>query len=123
MLNLTFPPPVDFAALLSELRRAGVHDAEIVKITAVTRASLHSYRTELSGPSFPRGEALIALWCERTGRPREAVPRAAKKEFSPCKICREHSGPAEAFSSNDVAQAASQLQGITRAWGAALPAT
>jgi len=61
--------------VIAEIVASGLTNSEIAKRIDLSVRGI----TYLAGgrqPFFHRGERLLALWCERTGQPREAVPMA-----------------------------------------------
>jgi hypothetical protein len=73
----------DWAAMLEELAALGVGSRRISDAMGgdVTDRMLRVYRNGTQ-PTHWRGEALVALWCELTGKARELAPR--------CDVIRGH---------------------------------
>lgn len=67
---------VDWRELLFDLRRLGLGASRICSLLkgAVDERTLRMYGEGALAPSHYRGELLVALWIEHTGRPREALP-------------------------------------------------
>jgi hypothetical protein len=117
MVRLTFPPPVDFAALLMDLRRTGMSGRDICAKAGLTRGAVGEYQVGRCQPTHGRSERLVALWCARMGRTRAEVPQLATATLSAAKVAREDRGPADKFAVADSAHAARDLFAITLVWG------
>jgi len=121
MARLAFPPPVDFVELLLDLRRAGMSGRQVCKASGLTRGAIGEYRRGRCRPAFGKGEALIELWCSRTGRTRNEVPRLVGDALSASKVARQERGTTDCFTSPGSIQASRELAAITRAWGSRSP--
>ena len=73
----------DWSAMLNELSDLGVGSRRISEAMGgeVTDRMLRVYRNGVQ-PTHWRGEALLALWCEMTGKNRETAPQ--------CQVIRGH---------------------------------
>jgi hypothetical protein len=67
---------VDFSALLFDLRRGGYGVEAIAMHANLSRSAIRNYCAGNTTPLHPHGERLIAVWCELSGSPRDAVPMA-----------------------------------------------
>lgn len=118
MARLIFRPPVDFQRLLLDLQGLGMTGPQIQRASGLRRGALGAYKAGHSRPSYSKGEALIRVWCLRTGRARDQVPRRASEAVSAAKVVREDRGPADKLAGS-TAGAANLLNAITQAWAAA----
>lgn len=89
---------------------------EIQAASGVRRGAIGAYKSGACHPSFQKGEALIAVWCRRTGKSRDDVPRVPAETISAAKIAREDRGPTDAFASRATAAAVRDVSNVTRAW-------
>lgn len=73
----------DWAAMLDELASLGVGSRRISEAMGgdVTDRMLRVYRNGVQ-PTHWRGEALVLLWCQMTGKARETAPQ--------CEVIRGH---------------------------------
>jgi hypothetical protein len=65
---------ISWADLLLNLREAGMAWPEISRALRIPIATLQGYAWMGSVPPHHRGECIVMLWCERTGKARDAVP-------------------------------------------------
>lgn len=67
----------DWAAVIQQIVATGLTELEISKQPGVS-LSLKAVRYLATGvqPLFHRGDALVRIWCERTGQARELIPTA-----------------------------------------------
>lgn len=118
MPRLTFPPPVDFQRLLLDLQGLGMTGPEIQQASGLRRGALGAYKSGQSRPSYGKGEALILVWCRRTGRSRDQVPRRDAETLSAAKVERDERRPTDKLSGSTAPNAAGLLNAITRGWAA-----
>lgn len=64
---------VDFAGMLTSLRRSGYGINSIAALADVSRTAVRNYCVDTT-PGHPQGDRLIRAWCKLSGSPREAVP-------------------------------------------------
>jgi hypothetical protein len=67
----------DWPTVIEQIVATGMTELEISKQPGVA-LSLKAVRYLATGvqPLFHRGDALVRIWCDRTGNPREAIPLA-----------------------------------------------
>lgn len=67
----------DWPAVIAQIVDTGMTELEISRQADVA-LSLKAVRYLATGvqPLYHRGDALVRIWCERTGRPRDEVPTA-----------------------------------------------
>lgn len=116
MIRITFPPPVDFRRLVLDLQGLGMRGPDIQTASGLTRGAIGNYKTRNARPSFEKGEALIRVWCQRTGRARDELPRMAEPTISAAKVEREERGPADKLAGSTATVAAGLLGAITQSW-------
>ncbi|WP_261532586.1 hypothetical protein [Burkholderia multivorans] len=68
---------IDWREVLFDLRRLGLMPKDVVRALrgAISEAAVRAYTEELSEPSHVRGELILDLWCEKTGKRRSDAPR------------------------------------------------
>lgn len=71
------PTAPDWAIVIEQIKATGLSEHEIAQARGVS-LSVKAVRYLATGvqPLFHRGDALVGLWCERTGSSREQVPMA-----------------------------------------------
>lgn len=116
MVRLTFPPPVDFQRLLLDLQHLGMKGPEIQAASGIRRGALGEYKTAACRPPYDKGEALIRVWCLRTGRARDQVPRRTSETVSAAKVVRDGRGPIDALAGSTATNAAKAIAGVARLW-------
>jgi hypothetical protein len=67
------PTAPDWPAVISQILAAGVARTDVLKRVGSTHRALWHLERGVQ-PLFYRGELLVALWCEATGRTRSDVP-------------------------------------------------
>ncbi|MCA7962514.1 hypothetical protein LGM54_06050 [Burkholderia cenocepacia] len=67
----------DWREILFDLRRLGLMPKDVSRelFGVIPESSIRSYVEEICEPSHIRGEMLLAVWCEKTGKTREQAPR------------------------------------------------
>jgi hypothetical protein len=67
----------DWREILFDLRRLGLMPKDVSRelFGVIPESSIRSYVEEICEPSHIRGEMLLAVWCEKTGKSREQAPR------------------------------------------------
>ncbi|PZQ77784.1 MAG: hypothetical protein DI563_02565 [Variovorax paradoxus] len=116
MIRITFPPPVDFQRLLLDLQGLGMRGPDIQSASGLRRGAIGAYKAGQCNPSYDKGEALIRVWCQRTGRGRDQLPRMDERTISAAKVEREERGPTDKLSGATASSAAGLLGAITRGW-------
>ncbi|CRY18686.1 hypothetical protein [Burkholderia pseudomallei] len=68
---------VNWREVLFDLRRLGLMPTNVARELrgAVSERQVRDYTEQLSEPSHVRGELILDLWCEKTGKGREDAPR------------------------------------------------
>lgn len=66
-------PRVDWFRVIADLARKGVGRRTIARRIHVAQGTAQGWK-QGAEPRHSDGERLIALWCETTGQPREALP-------------------------------------------------
>ncbi|WP_236871699.1 hypothetical protein [Burkholderia pseudomallei] len=68
---------IDWREVLFDLRRLGLMPTHLARELngAVSEKAIRRWLEEVSEPTHVRGELLLALWCEKTGKRREDAPR------------------------------------------------
>lgn len=121
MPRITFPPPVDFQRLLLDLQGLGMTGPEIQAASGIKRGALGEYKIRGCRPPYDKGEALIRVWCQRTGRAREQLPRLAERTISAAKVERDERGHPDKLAGSTAPNTAGLLNAITRGWAAPQP--
>lgn len=67
---------LDWSTMVFDLKRCGMAQHEICRALhgRITEAALRQYMAGTTAPSHWRGELLLALWQDKTGRPRADAP-------------------------------------------------
>ena len=67
---------LDWSTMVFDLKRAGMAQHQICRALGgrITEAALRQYMAGTTAPSHWRGEMLLALWVEKTGRARADAP-------------------------------------------------
>lgn len=81
MVRISFPPPVDFQRLLFDLQGLRMTGPEIQAASGVRRGAISADKSGACHPSFQKGEALIAVWCRRTGGVATTCHACPQKRF------------------------------------------
>lgn len=68
---------IDWREVLFDLRRLGLTPVGVSRalMGAIPESTLRDYTEEVAEPSHVRGELILDLWCEKTGKRREDAPR------------------------------------------------
>jgi hypothetical protein len=68
---------IDWREVLFDLRRLGLMPKDVSRelFGVIPESSIRAYTEEIAEPSHIRGEMILAVWCEKTGKRREDVPR------------------------------------------------
>lgn len=67
-------PCIDWFRVFADLNRVGVSTRHAAHLIGVSKATVTAYAANLTQPRWREGEAIVLLWCERTGKLREEVP-------------------------------------------------
>ncbi|WP_176317884.1 hypothetical protein [Burkholderia vietnamiensis] len=68
---------IDWREILFDLRRLGYMPKDVSREVygVIPESSIRAYTEEIAEPSHIRGEMILAVWCEKTGKTREQAPR------------------------------------------------
>ena len=66
---------IDWPALIDELRRSGLSMTGIAEQCGVSLTAIKEWRQGIKSPLYASGEALVAFWCQVTGKSVEQLPR------------------------------------------------
>ncbi|EML1597794.1 hypothetical protein RVY52_002533 [Burkholderia cenocepacia] len=68
---------IDWREVLFDLRRLDLMPKDVARELngTIPESSVRAYTEEIAEPSHVRGELILALWCEKTGKRREDAPR------------------------------------------------
>jgi|GEM_PF-2672747 len=68
---------IDWREVLFDLRRLGLMPTSVARELggAVSERVIRQYLEEAREPAHVRGELILDLWCEKTGKRREEAPR------------------------------------------------
>ncbi|WP_447923412.1 hypothetical protein [Burkholderia cepacia] len=68
---------IDWREVLFDLRRLGLMPSDVSRELrgVISEKAVRVYTDEVSEPSHVRGELILDLWCEKTGKRREDAPR------------------------------------------------
>ncbi|MBU9359777.1 hypothetical protein L0Z13_11665 [Burkholderia multivorans] len=67
---------IDWREILFDLRRLGLMPKDVSREAygTISEAAIRSYTEEINEPSHIRGEIILAIWCEKTGKSRDQAP-------------------------------------------------
>ena len=101
----------DWTEIILDLRRAGMRQHEIAKAAgkAAGEAAIRSYLAGAT-PVHWRGEILLDLWCERTGKPRDAAPTRPARPYVAAPRRKQRRG-------GDVLMPSEHLPAVAQAYG------
>lgn len=70
-------PLIDWREVLFDLRRLGLTPVGVSRALrgVISEAAVRAYTEEVREPSHTRGELILDLWCEKTGKCREDAAR------------------------------------------------
>jgi transcriptional regulator with XRE-family HTH domain len=74
-MNAAAKPVIDWPALIDELRARGFTSAGIADQCGVSATTIKEWRQGIKSPLYATGEALVAFWCQFTGKTPEQLPR------------------------------------------------
>ncbi|VWD51507.1 hypothetical protein [Burkholderia contaminans] len=68
---------VSWREVLFDLRRLDLMPKDVARELrgVISEAAVRAYTEEVREPSHVRGELILDLWCEKTGKRREDAPR------------------------------------------------
>ncbi|PRH24357.1 hypothetical protein [Burkholderia multivorans] len=68
---------IDWREVLFDLRRLDLMPKDVARELrgVISEAAVRAYTEEVREPSHVRGELILDLWCEKTGKRREDAPR------------------------------------------------
>jgi uncharacterized protein YjcR len=58
-----------------DLLRAGYTVVSIATVARVSKSTVKQWKQNNNGPRYEAGDAVIALWCQVTGKSQESVHR------------------------------------------------
>ncbi len=76
-MNAAVKPVIDWPEVIDELRRGGLTSAAIAEQCGISATTIKEWRQGIKSPLYSTGEALVAFWCQFTGRPPEQLPRVS----------------------------------------------
>lgn len=71
---------VDWFRVLADLQYAGCANSVVAARLNIPQSTLRGWK-DGSEPAHGNGERLVRLWCEITGKPREAAPVVDKYDW------------------------------------------
>lgn len=74
-MNAAAKPVIDWPEVIDELRRAGLTSAAIAEQCGISATTIKEWRQGIKSPLYATGEALVAFWCQYTGKAPEMLPR------------------------------------------------
>ncbi|HEP6278707.1 TPA: hypothetical protein VDA67_004823 [Burkholderia vietnamiensis] len=68
---------IDWREVLFDLRRLDLMPKDVARELrgVISEAAVRAYTEEVREPSHVRGELILDLWCDKTGKRREDAPR------------------------------------------------
>ncbi|HDR9176338.1 TPA: hypothetical protein QDB23_003586 [Burkholderia vietnamiensis] len=68
---------IDWREVLFDLRRLDLMPKDVARELrgVISEAAVRAYTEEMREPSHVRGELILDLWCDKTGKRREDAPR------------------------------------------------
>lgn len=74
-MNAAAKPVIDWPEAIDELRRGGLSLKAIAAQCGLSPTTLTEWRQGIKSPTYANGEALVAFWCQYTGKGAELLPR------------------------------------------------
>lgn len=79
---------VDWFRVMAELQAQGYNLANISAAINVPKSTMMGWRNLDAEPRHADGERLIALWCQVSGAPRDALPLNVEDLMSAARACK-----------------------------------
>lgn len=76
-MNAAAKPVIDWPAVIDELRQRGLTSAAIAEQCGISATTIKEWRQGIKSPLYSTGEALVAFWCQFTGKTVEQLPRVS----------------------------------------------
>ncbi len=67
---------LNWAQIICDIRSTRLTYGQIARITHIPKSTIASLVRRPIEPLYTNGEALVLYWCQRTGKPRNELPKA-----------------------------------------------